>query len=112
MKRKFIITEVVTYELEAETKSKAEEIFLNSDNNDPITLKIGDQVNVDAHNEHDEDFSGIIIDIDTLHGYVTVKAPDGEEYDCDHDYVYAPGEAEASSGVEGEANCDLTKLRA
>lgn len=111
MKRKFQITEVTTYEVEAETKDKAEKLFLADVNGPEVRLiavnareieaegpnpvKVGDQVNVDAHGEHDEDFSGIVTTHDDGPNnplIILVQAPDGEVYKCNPDYVYVPGE--------------------
>ncbi len=100
MKRKFIITEVANYEVEVDGGPDAAlEKFLDGNVNDfPCNigereivesgkpLEVGDNVNVDAHGAHEEDFSGVIVSLDPLQ----VKAPDGETYDCDPDYVYAP----------------------
>jgi hypothetical protein len=128
MKRKFTITEVVTYEVEAESAGKAMSLFLNSDdvegNGDPCArfpyeitereietdddnpAKVGDNVNVDAHGEHEEDFSGVVVGNDG-HGVIMVKAPDGETYHCDANYVYVPttGEPEPPGPAHEGCGC-------
>lgn len=122
MKRTFIITEVASYEVKAETAGKALERFTEGDITDfpvsvrerevqaegPNPVKVGDQVNVDAHGEYTEDFSGIV----TTHNdgpnnplIILVQAPDGEVYKCNPDYVYAP---EPSCAFEGAVDQQIT----
>ena len=111
MKRKFIITEVVSYAVEADSAAQAERIFEDAPNPDvyfksssgreiqaadPSTVKVGAQVNVDAHGEHDEDFSGQVVDFGGGGGNIMVEAPDGVIYGCHPDYVYVP-EASAAT---------------
>ena len=103
MKRKFIITEVVSYTAEAESAAQAERIFEDAlcpdtyfasssgreiEAAEPNPVKVGDLVNVDAHGEHDEDFSGEVLAV--VGDLYVVKAPDGAAYDCEADYVYVP----------------------
>jgi hypothetical protein len=111
MKRKFIITETVNYEVEAETAHKALEEFWNSDNindfisniegreveaPDPNPVKIGDHVIVDEHAFHREGFDGIVVaNDDLINGMIKVKAPDGEIYECMGISVYVPTTVEA-----------------
>ena len=55
-------------------------------------LSVGQSVNVDAHGQHDEDFSGVVKAIDHDNYLVHVEAPDGETYGCTRCFVYpTPG---------------------
>jgi hypothetical protein len=106
MKRKFFITEVAVYQVAAETADRAMDEYVTHPNpgqlladiidyqiesEKPNPVNVGDQVNVDAHKNHDEDFSGIVVENDgEIGGRIKVKASDGEVYDCDANYVYVP----------------------
>lgn len=111
MKRKFIITEVVSYAVEADSAAQAEQLFEDAPSPDvyfssssgreieagePNPVKVGEQVNVDAHAEHAEDFSGVVVDLATG-GNIMVEAPDGVIYGCDPGYVYAPSPNEPTA---------------
>jgi hypothetical protein len=58
-------------------------------------LHLGQSVNVDAHGQHEEHFSGVVTGIDNDNYLVHVEAPDGETYGCTRCFVYPQPKAEA-----------------
>ena len=115
MKRKFFITEVACYQVGAETAGKAMDAYLNHPDSNrllleiteqeiesekPNPVKVGAQIHVDAHESHDEDFSGVVVENDyRINGRIKAKAPDGETYDCAAEYVYVPSPNETKQDL-------------
>jgi hypothetical protein len=53
----------------------------------PSAIRIGQRVQVNAHAEHGEDFSGVVVGCNRRKRISYVQAPDGEIYACNRSFV-------------------------